>query len=947
MKKVKFKIFTALFFLSFFKIFSVENEISLFNDMISSINSSFYPGCIQNAQKLISDFPESVFIPEAYCAKGEAHFKLNEFSLASENLVKALELSEKNSSLYAKAQFFLAKTFKAQKKFSESQILFFDYCKNQGKQAEFFPVAVLESGRIFYETKDFSNAVKNFEYVISNGRCFSSFDYEDTLLKLSDSYNKTEKFSKNINLFEKTDTSSFQSRTHFLFMEFAADSYLSLGQYKKAYDLYCEILRSAEQSIASNALKKAYNVSSKYRVQVASDPGKILQEVQEKIGSDSLLTEFWTRMALDALSEKDFAKAEEYFLEAEKKADLQMKEFIFLSRAETEFLKSPSKIGAENAEKILCSAEETLSLSEKSRYFNEYTKYHIKYETFSEKYKNAVSRKLPVDIDDETKFYLALSFYNLGDFAESLKFLEGKESALLALNYAKTQKLKESAAVFKILDESENLSEKDRLNYAKVLLFSARYKEAQIQAAKCNLIEGKYILALAQFNTRNWNFCEENFLAFLKSPSIDKVSKSYAEFYLGYSKYRLGKFKESCEILSRFVSSYPEHELIWNALMTYSNAAVQILKFDDASKYAEKAVKCAKNSSDREKAVFLCQEIYSDSGNYEKAREILLAYSSVKNDFGAKCLLQIAKIYEKQKENAEAQKVYSSVIENFSGKVYAEEALYRQGELFYSEENFSLALSKFSAYNRKFPDGSFIESSIFYTADCLSKTGNPSRAILQYQSLLKSFPESKYVYISAKNLMELLRKNGKIAESEFYADFLLEKFGEQAENDGVLSFKSELAFLKNGYSEQMLDLQKKYEESGKTSSVQGRIFATSLASIFVSDSRFVSDGIKLAEKTLLLQEKNLSEESLYAAKNALLLADYKMNLGESEIAADYYLKGALYFKTKGLSEESSHCLYSAYSAFLQAGRIKDAEACAENLLKEFPKSKYAESIRNR
>ena len=66
--------------------------------------------------------------------------------------------------------------------------------------------------------------------------------------------------------------------------------------------------------------------------------------------------------------------------------------------------------------------------------------------------------------------------------------------------------------------------------------------------------------------------------------------------------------------------------------------------------------------------------------------------------------------------------------------------------------------------------------------------------------------------------MELLRKNGKIAESEFYADFLLEKFGEQAENDGVLSFKSELAFLKNGYSEQMLDLQKKYEESGKTSS---------------------------------------------------------------------------------------------------------------------------------
>ena len=947
MKKVKFKIFTVLFFLSSFRIFSVENEISLFNDMISSINSEFYPGCIQNAQKLISNFPESVFIPEAYCAKGEAHFKLNEFSFASENLLKALELSEKNSSVYAKAEFFLAETLKSQKKFNEAQSLFFDYCKNQGKNAEFFPISVLESGRIFYETKDFSNALKNFEYVISNGRYFSSFDYEDTILKLSDSYNKTENFSKTVNLFEKTDTSSFQSRTRFLFMELASDSYLALGQYKKSYDLYCEILRSAEQSIASNALKKAYNVSSKYRTQVASDPGKILQEVQEKIGSDSLLAEFWTRMALDALSEKDFSKAEEYFLEAEKKADSQMKEFIFLSRAETEFLKSPSKIGAEKAEKILYSAEKSLSLSENSRYFKEYTKYHIKYETFSENYKEAVSRNLSLEFDDETKFYLALSFYNLGDYAESVKFLEGKDSPLLALNYARTQKLKESADVFKILSEDENLSEKDRLNYAKVLLFSGRYKEAQIQAAKCKLIEGKYILALAQFNTRNWNFCEENFSAFLKSPSIDKVSKSYAEFYLGYSKYRLGKFEESCKILSRFVSSYPEHELIWNALMTYSNAAVQVSKFESAAKYAEKAVKCAKNSSDREEAVLLCAEIYSDSENYEKAREILYAYSAVKNDFGAKCLLQIAKIFEKQKENAEAQKVYSSIIENFPGKVYAEESLYRQGELFYSEENFSHALSKFNEYNRKYAEGSYIESSVFYTADCLSKTGNSSRAILQYQSLLKTFPESKYVYISAKNLMELLRKTEKIAESEEYADFLLEKFGEQAEKDGVLSFKSELSLLKNGYSEEMLDLQKKYEESGKSSKVQGRIFATSLASLFVSDSRFVSDGIKLAEEILSLQEKNLSEESLYAAKNAVLLGDYKMKTGESESAAEYYLKGALYFKTNRMQEESSYCLYSAYSAFLAAGKTKDAEACAENLLKEWPKSKYAESIRNR
>ena len=947
MKKVRFKIvFFAILILSV-KVFALETDISLYNDLAFAYNSKFFPGCVQYSSKLIESFPESVFISEAYLKKGESLIELGQNAQAEETLKEALKVLKKGSKEYFNAQYFLAKSFENQKKYNQALILYFDYCKNVKIGTEFYDSSILSSARILYILQEFKKSSQNFEYVLKNAKKFSKSDFEDSVLKLCDSYNKSENAKKTVLLYKKLSDFDFSGRTKIIFTDFAADAYAILGEYKISYDLYCKILLEGENSYKANALKKAYKISSEHKNEVKSDPGKVLQLAQESFeNADELLAEFWIRLAFDALYEENFSVAENYFSEAEKKNVSKFSEILFLGKAECCFRKNPEK-NAENAQKILNDAEKSLNLTEENKYFEQYAKLHIKYDCFLGNYKSACERKNQIkNFDEETSYFLALSFYNLGDYSESLKFLQNDENALKALNLIKLRDFNGAAKIFSNLEKEQKLNDKQRLNYAKILLYSGRYKESQIQAAKCPQNEAKYILALAQFNTKSWSYAEKNFSDFLKNKIENKMSKSYAEFYLGYSKYRLEKFKESYSILNKFCSDYPNHELIWNAQMTSANAAVQNLEFEKAAKHAEMAIKCAKNQNDREESVLLCSQIYVDSENIYKSQELLSPYSSIKNAFGAKCLFLIAKNYESQKNLKDADETYLKIVKNYSDSAILEEAYYRRGELYYSFEDFKTALQRFTEYNKKFSQGEFIDASWFYTADCLSKTQNETRAILQYQSLLSSFPESSYVYISCKKLMELYRKTQKIDEAIKYADLILQNYEEKAKIDGIEEYRSELLALKNGYSEEILTVQKNFEKSEKTKTYTGRVYGTELSLLFIKNQKFYNDGIKLAKELLPLQEKNLESESFYAAENAKSLADFYKNSNPEE-SAKMYLKSALYFKRNKKIEESASALYSAYSLFLASGKTSDAQACASQLLKDFPDTKYAQSIKNR
>ncbi len=943
-----------------------ETDISLYNDLSSAYSSGFYPGVVEYARRLEKKYPDSSLKSFALVKKGECLARLGLMKEAEPVLIEALKLVETDAGLKNECRFWLAKVYENLGEKDLSLQYYFEYCEDTRKYAfdenysgaVYYPESVLSAGKIYYYQKEYRKAVSLFEYVVENGNLYSQKKYSEGLVLLCDSYNKLNESQKTISLYDKIsvsnsgqDKSSLESAVYFLVVEYAGDAYLLQKNYRKAYELYCDVLASGERSLAANALKKAYNVSSLHKKEVGMEPGAVLSHAQETLmDQKDLLGEFWTRLGADAFDSGDYSKAVSYFDEAKKNPSDMNQEFASLYLAQIASGENPTAESARKGQQILLDYREG---KEKLYFEREGNILLVKYYAAQGKWDELKSLALSISpSDDVVSYYYGIACYNTGDFSAASALFAGNNTEGKALSFAKQQKLKEAASVYEKILEDRDLSNEEKLNYSKILLLSGRYREAQIVAAKCPLNEAKYILGLAQFNTWSWPYAEENFSAFLKNGGkvesstvneSDKSFASYARFYLGYSQYRQSKNDAAISNLDEFTKKFPNHELAWNGYMTAANASVQLGRYDSAIKYAESAIRKS-NNTNREDAVLLCASIHKDAGHSENAIALLEPYSKLKSDFGMASLYSMGRIYEEQGDLKRADLIYKNVTTSFAGKKLSEEAMYRRGEMYYNAQDYGSALDRFTSYSSKNPNGIYLDASWYYTADCLAKTDKKNRAVLQFQALIKRFPASTYVYDSAKNLIELYREQENYSNALDYCALLLNQFPKQAEDDGIKDVSVELEKLSNGASEEIVKAETEYRKAGESSTFAGRHIGTRLCQLYSQRPSYAARSVSFAEKLLAIQEKYLPDESADAALNAILIANSYRASGKNEVAAHKYLDAVKYSRQAGDPQAAAQSLYSAYDAFRAAGKIGDGNATAKQLKQLYPDSVQAKKV---
>ncbi len=554
-------------------------------------------------------------------------------------------------------------------------------------------------------------------------------------------------------------------------------------------------------------------------------------------------------------------------------------------------------------------------------------------------------------LDEDTRFFLSLAYYSTGEHGKAETLLKDQNLELHALNLSRLGDFHSSARIYRNIGEEGGLSDEERLNYSKVLLFSGRYRESQIEAAKVKNPEGKYILALSQFNTWSWPFAEENFKSFIRNPGNSAADYvSYALFYLGYSQYRQGKTAEAYENLSRFVKMYPSHELYFNGELCAANCAVQNLNSGLASFHAEKAVKAAADDIQKEEAVLLYSEILYETKKAGEAVSLLKAFSERKDEFGMKSLYQTAQIHEREKNHEKADETYKSVYERFPSARLSEEAMYRRGALYYNsalsdQAFYEKAVRCFDEYTKAFPFGSFLDSARYFSAESLAKSGKADRAILQFQTLVQKFPESTYVYSSEKNLALLHRQKSDYRKALGYAEKLLSDFGEQAKSDGIENLVSDLRRLDSGKSEAIVLKENEFEKQGGLDSFEGRKAGTELVALYSEKPSFEENALSLAEKLLSAQKKNIEKEFPFAARNAEFIGKKYRKDGKNSDSAEKYLEAAAYYKMGGENGKAAASLYGSFEAFKAAGLSGDALETARLLKNLYPESREAKSVK--
>lgn len=947
------------------------SESSLFSELHSAYQGKAYPTVIEYAVQFESLYPRSLLLGQVLSQKGESLFRLGQLENAIDSLDRAIVLNEKDDETKSSCWYWRGRAFFAQKKYVEALESF--HSTVTVYKAGRYDSALLYAAKSYTALNAFESAVPLYEYVIANGKRYSPVEYESSFSELFSAYLKTARYERLVAVYEQIPSNGdlFLSEVYDNLTLYAGDAFQKIGQYKKAYDCYSMVLTGKRADLASVALQKAYVVASEHQREVGQDPGTILAQTKDALFEyPELVSEFWTRLGIDAYNNGDYKKATAYFDNAEREPQLQYTALIGLYRAAIALLpkndgackQSIAVLDAYKAKTKLAPSD-PLAIEYDRAYVNCYalqrqwdlvkqTAPHAVEETSSQK-----NELLSYKYDEQKSimnavYWYALACYETNDYEKAVALLDGCSDGsydtqlLYARALAKIGKSAAAETIYKKFDEQKMLVDADRIDYAKLLLAQGYVTSSYKQAVQVNEPEAWYVTALASFDRKDWLSAEQYFKKY--TASSQKRYEAYALFYCGYAQYRLGKSIEAYNTLTIFTSKYAAHELVWNAHMTAANASVQNGKYDSAAKEAEEAIRVSSIAEMTQQAVVLCANVYADSGNYEKAVAVLAPYSKQSNQFGVRARYQTAQIYAKQTKLDESDALYGVVAEQFKSNELADDAAYRRGELYYGAAQYNKAIARFDTYREQFPNGQYVDASYFYEADSLTQLKQRDRAILMYLTLVKALPKSPYCYSAKKNLIALYRDQNEYGEALSLAQSLAVDYGEQAKKDGIALQIDELKQLSSGEDERIVKQRILYENAGGLNSVEGRVAGTKLAGMLWTASSTQQEAIALAQQLYSIQtaKKNEAKESLYAGQNALIIAQSLRMNNKNKDAAIQYLAAAQYARMSNDETLAQRSLYGAVEAFDAAGMNADAKDAADTLTQLYPTSDFTAQAMN-
>ena len=949
---------TVIFFTIVLSLWSVvfamdfaESEISIYNEVTSAFDTGFYPGAVEKANLLQKEYPDSVFVLPALVQKGEALINLKKYTEAQQTLEDAVSRMHTGSENFARSFFLLGKAYYFTADYSKALQAFHSSCtvSLSDKTDDFYNPSVLYSARIFYLLQEYENSLPLFEYVVSNGQKYSLNDYEEALQKILIAYNNSGSYQKALNLYNHLNEVVLDTEVYYTLCLTIAESYEKLDMNEQAYSLYCEIIESGITKLSVIALKKSYILAG--QKQIGVNPAEIFAKTSSTFSENpDLVNEFWIRLGIDEYNQNNLEKAQEYFDNAgENGIVLLYKQKIAIDTKKD--IAEVEKNLEQNEQEILSSGFENASDS----YYSLLLICKTELKKWDEAF--AIYDKLQKP-DGNAVYAKSAGLYSLQKYDEAVAFTgkalselsitvaaNSKLWELYASALAKAGKVTDSMNVYRAIASENLLSAAGKLEYSKVLFTGGKYKSALEFAAASGSLEGEYLCGICSINLKDWSSAHSFLSSYIKkAPSYNKM----ALFYKAYAEYCMEQFKDACTDFAKFGSEaeVKDAKYVRSAYEFAAKAAMQCGDYKNAVINAENVLKNSVSEKDKHDAVLFCAEIYSDNGDWEKALKLLKPYSEQKGEFAVQALSEIAKIYVKQNQILQADKIYVKIYTENPDSQFAEEAMYKSGEIFYTAGDYSSAETKLNKYIYKYVNGRFIEPALFYCGDSYFRLGELEQSIMMGRTLVQKYAQSIYTYGTYKNLMNAYYETKKYSDALVAAQVLVNKFSEQAASDGIGTKLTELEKIAAGADPEIARLLSDYEKNGKASTKEGRKIGTELAIRYYANSDFKIEGYTLA--TELLNSIKDDSEKLYAAQNADIIADYNRSINENKKAAEMYLLAAEYYRSSSNDENlAAAALYGALDSFVAEGLMGDAKETANLLIKLYPESKQAKNAKRR
>ncbi len=938
--------------------------VELVSELESSYASSFYPGVVRYADEIISSKKRNGDFYKAVLYKGESLYKMGRIKECLAFLQSVREHDNVDRYYSGVRNYWEGMCLFDLRRYDAAQNCFYASSKSLSKVNEsklirpYYSYSVLMGARSFYELGQTENAIPLYEYVICNGAKYSQKEYEESVTLLLTSYNIAGYYVKAKELYEKVKNENFSDIARYSFMLCAGVTEEGLLSYKNAYDLYCKILLEGPSTIAASAMEKAYSVSSKHKNEVGSDPGSVFALSQDRLKDyPSLLSEFWTRLAIDCYNSEDYQKALNYFDEAKKTASAYLLQLACLYRAEVLIKTGKSeKTDVQHSLDLLNRCEDDTTLSEQDSLYYDYMLAKSRYSGILCQWDNCIAYaekaflSKSLYIQQESSYWKALALYNQNRYAEAEAVIRAESSEdnkdvlnLLAHVYAKLGRSHEADVIFYSLGLNNQLDNNGRLDYSRTLLNAGHLISASEQSVMATGGEALYLSGLSAFNRKNWDKARVYMDNAIKSDELDDLYYSYALFYSGYSNYRLSDYDRCCERLYKFLEADSSHPLYWHGLMALAKSLNQIGEYEKAVPFVIKAVKTAEGSELVHEAVNLCCGTYCNIKQYDEALSVLAPYVDGQSYFDIECRFKAAEIYGLKKNYTKADELWLSITFEKNALSLSEDAAYRRGELCYSTGNYKKAVTLFDEYCKKWYNGKYYYAAIYFAADALSKCNQKEKSLLYYSQIINTKEYSTYKYGSLKNAVSLYVELDEYKTAVTLCETMLKDFTSQAKNDGIDELLSRIKTLANSTNRKLAIKEYEFKKAGALTTVKGRVLGNDYAELLYRENGADEGTISFVRQLLSEQEKHIDDEYMYALKSSLLLCKMLREKSHNEECAQLYLKAAEYGRLTGDDESAAFALYGCIEAFDAAGKYGDSKASFNTLKELYPKSDFVKN----
>ncbi|MBE0550824.1 MAG: tetratricopeptide repeat protein [Ignavibacterium sp.] len=231
--------------------------------------------------------------------------------------------------------------------------------------------------------------------------------------------------------------------------------------------------------------------------------------------------------------------------------------------------------------------------------------------------------------------------------------------------------------------------------------------------------------------------------------------------------------------LKIITDNYPMSKFASLAFIELGNIKMQQAKLDEAEKYFLSVVKLQRvNPEDKSYANYQLARIFSFRNDFESARKNLMAVmgnlkdniandaielsillNTAKNDSSNLSLYCSAEFLNEQKRFSEAKDLYLQLSQNSQAFVFHSIAKLRAAEMLIATDAFSAAIADLSLIVEEAEKNIYADKALYLQGQIYQYgLRDSAKAVESYESLLAKFPKSLFLDEARQNIIELKKK---------------------------------------------------------------------------------------------------------------------------------------------------------------------------------------------